>query len=282
MDIFHHSQALRQHLTAYRQHTIALVPTMGNLHRGHLTLVHQAKQRADKVVVSLFVNPLQFAAHEDLDTYPRTLDADQQALDAAGVDILFAPTVADLYPRPLSAQTQVLVPALSDRFCGASRPGHFTGVATVVCKLLNIVQPAIALFGRKDFQQLLIIQHMVADLALPVEIIGVDTVREPDGLALSSRNQYLNPAERDLAPLLFQQLLIIGEQLKQGHRHFVELQQTMTLALNKAGFVTDFVCIVDAVTLEPLQPSSTQAVILVAAQLGKARLIDNLLIEMPN
>lgn len=281
MKILQTCPALRHHLATFRQQRIALVPTMGNLHAGHLALVEHAKQQADQVVVSLFVNPLQFAAHEDLAVYPRTLAADQAALEAAGVEVLFVPEVADIYPQSMAQHTFITVPGLCERFCGASRPGHFVGVATVVCKLFNMVQPDVALFGYKDFQQLQVIRQMVTDLALPVEVVGVDTVREPDGLAMSSRNHYLNTTERAIAPLLFAQLSLIGERLKQGERCIADLEQAMSATLDAAGFVTEFVCIVDAATLAPLQPPSVQAVILAAAQLGGARLIDNLVVDLP-
>jgi pantoate--beta-alanine ligase len=264
---------LRERLAAYRQQRIALVPTMGNLHAGHLALVAQARCVADIVVVSIFVNPLQFGENEDLAQYPRTLSADQAALAAAGVDLLFTPGVAELYPRPLTEQTQVLVPGISDQFCGASRPGHFAGVATVVCKLLNIVQPDIAVFGRKDYQQLYIIRQMVADLALPVQIQSVPTVREPDGLALSSRNQYLSQAERVIAPRLYQQLQHMAGQV--GTVSASRLTVSLAERLDAVGFRTDYVHVVDADSLAPLHSGSEHAVILVAAWLGRTRLIDN-------
>lgn len=281
MKILQNKAALRHYLASCRQERMALVPTMGNLHAGHLALVKEAQQHADNVLVSIFVNPLQFAAHEDLATYPRTLDADQAALMAAGVDALFVPDVSEIYPQTMEQHTYITVPGLSDRFCGASRPGHFVGVATVVCKLLNLVQPDIAVFGRKDYQQLLVIQRLVADLALPIKIVGVDTVREPDGLALSSRNGYLNEQERALAPALYKYIFEAGERLQEGRRYFSELEQAVYVSLNVDGFVTDFVHIVDAATLEPIQPSSQQAVILAAAQLGKTRLIDNRVVDLP-
>lgn len=264
---------LRERLTGCRQQRIALVPTMGNLHAGHLALVAQARRAADIVVVSIFVNPLQFGENEDLARYPRTLSADQVELARAGVDLLFAPIEAELYPRPLADQTQVQVPGLSDQFCGASRPGHFVGVATIVCKLLNIVQPDLVLFGRKDYQQWYVIRQMVDDLVLPVQVDAVPTVREPDGLALSSRNQYLSQAERAIAPQLYQQLQHTAAQI--GQRPVSRLIAELTERLNVTGFCTDYVHIVDADNLAPLQPDSTRAVILVAAWLGRTRLIDN-------
>ena len=197
------------------------------------------------------------------------------------MDALFVPDVADMYPQSMDQHTFITVPGISDRFCGASRPGHFVGVATVVCTLLNLVQPDIAVFGRKDFQQLLVIQRLVTDLALPIEIIGVDTVRESDGLALSSRNHYLNEEERALAPLLSKYMIETAERLTKGERNFSELESAVSNSLNMSGFVTDFVSIVDAATLDPIQPTSQQAVILVAAQLGNTRLIDNRVVDLP-
>ncbi|MEL6722043.1 MAG: pantoate--beta-alanine ligase [Pseudomonadota bacterium] len=278
MDTIVQIAALRERLAMSRRQRIALVPTMGNLHAGHLALVARARRVADIVVVSIFVNPLQFGENEDLAQYPRTLSADRAALAAAGVDLLFTPGVAELYPRPLAEQTQVLVPGISDQFCGASRPGHFAGVATVVCKLLNIVQPDIALFGRKDYQQLHIIRQMVADLALPVQILSVPTVREPDGLALSSRNQYLSPAERVIAPRLYQQLQHAAEQVSQVP--VSRLTADLAEQLNAAGFRTDYVHLVDADSLGLLQSGSKRAVILVAAWLGRTRLIDNVVVSL--
>ncbi len=278
MDTIVQIAALRERLAVCRQQRIALVPTMGNLHAGHLALVAQARRIADIVVVSIFVNPLQFGENEDLAQYPRTLSADRAALAAAGVDLLFTPGVAELCPRPLAEQTQVLVPGISDQFCGASRPGHFAGVATVVCKLLNIVQPDIALFGRKDYQQLHIIRQMVADLALSVQIQSVPTVREPDGLALSSRNQYLSPAERVMAPRLYQQLQHAAEQV--GQVPVSWLTADLAEQLNAAGFRTDYVHLVDADSLGLLQSGSKRAVILVAAWLGRTRLIDNVVVSL--
>ncbi|MEM6405592.1 MAG: pantoate--beta-alanine ligase [Pseudomonadota bacterium] len=278
MDTIVQTAALRERLAVCRQQRIALVPTMGNLHAGHLALVARAQCVADIVVVSIFVNPLQFGENEDLAQYPRTLSADQAALVAAGVDFLFTPGVAELYPRPLAEQTQVLVPGISEQFCGASRPGHFAGVATVVCKLLNIVQPDIALFGRKDYQQLHIIRQMVADLALPVQIQSVPTVREPDGLALSSRNQYLSPVERVIAPRLYQQLQHVAEQV--GQVPVSRLTADLAEQLNAAGFRTDYVHLVDADSLGSLQSGSKRAVILVAAWLGRTRLIDNVVVSL--
>ncbi|MBK1695002.1 pantoate--beta-alanine ligase [Chromatium weissei] len=254
---------------------IALVPTMGNLHRGHLALVQAAQQQAQRVVVSIFVNPLQFGANEDLDAYPRTFEQDQQQLAALGCDVLFAPPVFEVYPHGQTAQTRVEVPELSDILCGASRPGHFVGVATVVCKLFNMVQPNVALFGEKDFQQLLVIRRMVADLNLPIDIIGLPTVREADGLALSSRNGYLSTEDRGRASGLYQTLCSVSRALQAG-TPAAELEQLAIPALRLAGFQPDYVAVRSAATLAPVMPSDTELVILAAAYLGHTRLIDNL------
>lgn len=272
---------LREQLRPKRDGKVAFVPTMGNLHEGHLTLVREAHKHAVCVVASIFVNPMQFAAHEDLDKYPRTLEQDQKALTAEGVDILFAPTVEEIYPKPLAQQTRIEVPDISGLYCGASRPGHFVGVATIVAKLFNMVQPDAALFGKKDFQQLLVIRRMVTDLTMPIEIIGVDTVRETDGLAMSSRNQYLTQTERQIAPLLYQQLQATAQALQQDRYNRDELCAAMRNRLDSAGFVTDYIEILDAGSLLPAQQNSQYWVILAAAQLGSARLIDNIEVHRP-
>lgn len=259
---------------------VAFVPTMGNLHRGHLQLVREAQRNARHVVVSIFVNPMQFGPDEDLDSYPRTLEQDQRALQAEGVTVLFAPSVATMYPLPLERQTRVSVPQIADLFCGASRPGHFDGVATVVCKLFNMVQPDLAVFGKKDFQQLLVIQRMVRDLAMPMRILGVDTVREEDGLAMSSRNQYLTPEERAIAPLLHAVLADAADQVRAGERNYLSLAASLHARLNEQGFVTDYVDFADTQTLLPPDDSSAKVVILAAAYLGRARLIDNIEISL--
>jgi len=272
---------LRDKLSSRRQQgRVAFVPTMGNLHEGHLTLVREATKYAQTVVVSIFVNPMQFGANEDLDKYPRTFEADRAALQAEGVNVLFFPSVDAMYPKPLEQQTRVEVPNISNLYCGASRPGHFVGVATVVCKLFNMVQPDVAVFGKKDFQQLLVIRRMVEDLAMPIQIVGVDTVREPDGLAMSSRNQYLTEQERSKAPLLRQQLEILANRLRGGERDSEGLQQAFNSALSKGGFIPDYVGIVDADSLLAIDQSTTHAAVLAAAQLGRARLIDNIEVSL--
>ncbi len=271
-------KAMQETLAAWRGEgqSIALVPTMGNLHEGHLSLVREARSRADRVVVSLFVNPLQFGEGEDFEAYPRTLDQDQTLLLAAGTDLLFAPDESGLYPCGRENLTQVTVPLLSDMLCGAHRPGHFTGVATVVCKLFNLMQPDLAVFGRKDFQQLLVIQRMVADLNIPVALLGVETWREADGLAMSSRNQYLTEEERALAPQLFQQLSWVADQILAGQRDYAKLEYRATEYLRQQGFQPDYLSVRRVEDLQMPDPEEGHLVILVAATLGRARLIDNL------
>jgi len=273
---------LRKQITAWRQagERIALVPTMGNLHVGHLELVQQARQQADRVVVSIFVNPLQFGAGEDFDSYPRTLEADAAQLEQANADLLFAPPVDEVYPRPQTEQATVTVPGLSDILCGASRPGHFSGVATVVCKLFNMVQPDLALFGEKDFQQLLVIRRMTEDLCLPVEIQGVPTVREVDGLARSSRNGYLTSEERIRAPALYRVLCETAEAMRLGDSDYARLEAAANEQLATAGFGPDYFSIRRASDLGLPEAGEKDLVILAAAQLGKARLIDNLRVSL--
>lgn len=253
---------------------IALVPTMGNLHAGHLTLVRSARALAGRVVVSIFVNPLQFGPSEDFAAYPRTLERDVEQLAAVGADLLFVPTVGAMYPRGQGDHTRVEVPGLSDILCGASRPGHFVGVATVVCKLLNLVQPDLALFGEKDFQQLLVIRRLVEDLSLPVEVHGLPTVREPDGLAMSSRNAYLEPAERALAPGLYRALQRAAERLSGGC--VVDEVETQGLReLAAGGLEPEYLSVRRVSDLAPPGPDDRDLVVLAAARLGRARLIDN-------
>ncbi len=259
---------------------IAFVPTMGNLHAGHIHLVEQARQRAQRVVASVFVNPLQFSAGEDLDAYPRTLAADQQRLAAVGTDLLFAPTEREMYPQGRDAVTYVEVPGLSDILCGAFRPGHFRGVATVVSKLFNIVQPDVALFGTKDYQQLLVIRRMVQDLNLPLEVVGIPTVREDDGLAMSSRNGYLAPAERQTAARLYAVLTELAQAVRGGRRDYAALEQAASERLVAAGFRPDYISVRRAEDLTAPDAGERRLVVLAAAYLGKARLIDNLLIEL--
>jgi pantoate--beta-alanine ligase len=259
---------------------IAFVPTMGNLHSGHMALVNKAAQRADFVVASIFVNPLQFGAGEDLDKYPRTLAADQEKLLQAGCHLLFAPSVEEMYPDGMAGQTRVSVPQLSEGLCGASRPGHFEGVATVVSKLFNMVQPDLAVFGQKDFQQLAVIRALVHDLNMPIQIIGEPTVRAEDGLALSSRNGFLSPEQRAVAPVVYRALSQIGEAIRQGQRDFPTLIGEQLKQLESAGLRPDYLEIRHAKTLRPAESDDRDLVVLVAAFLGTTRLIDNLHLEL--
>ncbi len=263
------------------QNKIALVPTMGNLHQGHLALVKEAKKVAQKVVVSIFVNPMQFDRSEDLINYPRTLENDLKLLEENGVDAVFTPTPEVMYPQGLELQSYVEVPDLCNSLEGQLRPGHFRGVATIVSKLFNIVQPDYACFGLKDFQQVALIKEMVKDLNFQIKIIEVPIVRHEDGLAFSSRNNRLNQAERSIAPRLH---LIISELAKKlsEKKSFADVQDDVEATINKLdnnGFKTDDLTLVDATTLSPDIKNSTKIAILVAAYLGKVRLIDNLVVE---
>ena len=276
MQTIHDRAALHQALKLFRDagETIALVPTMGALHDGHLALVADARRRADRVVVSIFVNPRQFGPNEDFDAYPRRAEADSAKLDAAGVDLLWMPSVDEMYPAGFA--TNISVAGLPDRLCGAARPGHFDGVATVVAKLFNQVRPDIAIFGEKDWQQLAIIRRMAADLDMALDIVGFPTQREDDGLALSSRNAYLTDEERAAAIALPRALGHAARALEAGQDSAAVLA-AVAPALLKAGFsAVDYVELVDAVTLEPVQTIVRPARLLAAARIGKARLIDNL------
>ncbi|MBJ3592701.1 pantoate--beta-alanine ligase [Salmonella enterica subsp. enterica serovar Saintpaul] len=268
---------LRQHIRRLRQEgkRVALVPTMGNLHDGHMKLVDEARARADVVVVSIFVNPMQFDRPDDLVRYPRTLQEDCEKLNKRKVDYVFAPTTQDIYPQGTENQTYVEVPGLSTMLEGASRPGHFRGVATIVSKLFNLIQPDIACFGEKDFQQLALIRKMVADMGYDIEIVGVPIIRAKDGLALSSRNGYLTAEQRKIAPGLSKVMNGIAEKLKAGNRDQEEIIALAEQELNEKGFRADDIQIRDADTLLELTETSKRAVILVAAWLGQARLIDN-------
>ncbi|MBD3898433.1 pantoate--beta-alanine ligase [Halomonas sp. ML-15] len=258
---------------------IALVPTMGNLHAGHLALVQAARQRADLVVATIFVNPMQFGPGEDLDAYPRTLADDQAGLANAGCDLLFTPDTASLYPHGLETHTRIRVPQVSEGLCGGSRPGHFDGVATVVSILFNLVQPDVACFGEKDYQQLAVIRRLVSDLHLPIEIVGVPIVRAADGLALSSRNGYLCAEQRAQAPGLYRTLCELRDALLAGEPRAVSIDSALQRLVER-GFDPDYLE-VRAPDLSPLQADSREAVILAAAQLGPARLIDNLTLTLP-
>ncbi|MGM0785584.1 pantoate--beta-alanine ligase [Halomonas faecis] len=273
---------LREALDAVRRRDqrIALVPTMGNLHAGHLALVEAARRQADVVVATIFVNPLQFGPSEDLDAYPRTLTDDQARLEAAGCDLLFTPDTATLYPHGLTEQTQVCVPGVSEGLCGGARPGHFDGVATVVSMLFNLVQPHLACFGEKDYQQLAVIRKLVADLHFPIEILGVPIVRAEDGLALSSRNGYLSEDERLVAPMLYRTLCQARNALEAGEAPEPVLAQANE-TLRQSGFTPDYLEL-RARDLGPVTATTREAVLLAAARLGPTRLIDNLILTLPS
>ncbi|NQZ80860.1 MAG: pantoate--beta-alanine ligase [Colwellia sp.] len=267
---------LRQQISTWRQQgfTISFVPTMGNLHAGHISLVTAAHKHADKVVASIFVNPMQFGVNEDIENYPRTMESDQQKLTAAGTDLLFTPTPEIIYPKGLDKQSYVEVPNVSDGYCGESRPGHFRGVSTVVCKLFNLVQPDVACFGLKDYQQVQVIQTMVEDLSMPIKIIPVATVRETSGLALSSRNGYLTEEELKIAPALSQNIQWLAKQVATNN-DFIGLAKQAASFIDNAGMKTDYIHICHARTLQPASEDDKEIVILAAAHCGKARLIDN-------
>lgn len=282
MQTFADIAALRDQLRAFKREgrKIAFVPTMGNLHEGHLTLVRKAREHADIVVVSIFVNPMQFERADDLNNYPRTLDEDLSKLNSQGVDLVFTPSAEMMYPEGLDKQTAVEVPGLSSMLEGASRPGHFRGVATIVTKLFNIVQPDVACFGEKDFQQLAIIRKMTSDLALDIEIIGVPTVREMDGLAMSSRNGLLTLDERQRAPVLARTMRWISSAIRGGRDDYASIIEDANDQLRAADLQPDEIFIRDARTLQAINADTTQAVILMSAFLGKARLIDNQVVEL--
>lgn len=274
-------QALRSHIRQWKLAglSIAFVPTMGNLHAGHLKLVTTAKQKADKVVVSIFVNPTQFGPNEDFASYPRTEKQDQTALQESSADLLFLPTVAEMYPQPVL--TTIFVKDLTALHCGSSRPGHFEGVALVVCKLLNMVQPDLLLLGEKDYQQLTVVRRMVADLNLPVEIHGVPTVRDEDGLALSSRNAYLSPQQRTLAPKLYRALCAVREAILAGDNNYPLLIAQQIQLLQEAGFELDYFNVCRTADLALAKEEDLNLVMLIAARLGSTRLIDNITLQKP-
>ncbi|MDJ0807847.1 MAG: pantoate--beta-alanine ligase [Gammaproteobacteria bacterium] len=256
--------------------TLALIPTMGNLHAGHLQLVRTARQQADRCVVSLFVNPMQFGEGEDYASYPRTYEDDKEKLREVGADLLYAPSVDEVYPKGDRGRTRVEVPGISEILCGASRPAHFVGVSTVVCKFFNMIQPNLAVFGEKDYQQLMVIRQMVEDLCIPVEVVGVPTVREPDGLALSSRNGYLTHEERSIANCLYKTLLKTAAAIERADSDYPRLEEEASTELKAVGFRPDYFSIRSALDLSTPDPDAPELVILSAAWLGKARLIDNL------
>lgn len=272
MEIIATIPALRQRLSSAGR--VVFVPTMGNLHDGHVSLVRMARERGDCVVVSIFVNPLQFGANEDLASYPRTLQADCEKLQAAGADIVFTPSEAELYPTPQTVQVEP--PPIAGELCGAHRPGHFRGVCTVVAKLFNIVQPAVAIFGSKDFQQLFILREMVRQLAVPVEMLAGETVRESDGLAMSSRNGYLKPAQRLEAPRLYRALQQVVLAVQKGRQDFSAIEEQTAQYLTQLGWIVDYISVRSAATLLPPQAGETALVVLGAARMGSTRLIDNI------
>ncbi|ACT48790.1 pantoate--beta-alanine ligase [Methylotenera mobilis] len=266
--------------TLKAQHSIAFVPTMGNLHDGHIALVSLAKQHAKCVVASIFVNPLQFGPNEDFASYPRTLEADCKRLEEAGADIVFIPSVTEMYPdfdgQQLNQSMTISAPPIATELCGASRPGHFSGVATVVMKLFNLVMPQVAVFGKKDFQQVFVIKELVRQFNLPIQIIAGDTVRETSGLAMSSRNGYLTPAQKAEAAQLHQCLVSIVNQIQQGNINFAGLTQSAAQTLTQKGWLVDYISVRAADTLLPATNQDKQLVVLIAAKLGNTRLIDNI------
>ena len=268
---------VRTHVARWheRKQRVVFVPTMGNLHAGHVSLIEAARRHGKRFVASIFVNPMQFGPNEDFAHYPRTPTQDAKMLSDAGCDLMFMPEVGEMYPNGADQATRVEVPGISNILCGEFRPGHFEGVATVVAKLFNIVDADVAIFGEKDFQQLTVIRRMVADLCLRVEIVGAPTVRESDGLAMSSRNQYLDEGQRRLAPTIYRQLQQAVSALKSGVRDYARIEGTGRAALDSAGFRTDYFSVRDARTLGEAQPDTRQFAVLTAARLGKARLIDN-------
>lgn len=276
------SEALREQLVDWRHsgEHIALVPTMGNLHDGHLSLVSLAREHAERVVVSIFVNPTQFGETDDFDQYPRTLERDKRRLKRVKADLLFVPDVETMYPFGIDNATSVTVPVITAEFCGVFRPGHFDGVTSVVSRLFNIVQPDVAIFGQKDFQQQLVIRRLVDDLRLPLQIVSGATQREADGLALSSRNQYLSDEERAVAPTLYSVLQGIGNELQAGKRNYTELEQQAMDVLSDAGFDPEYVGIRRAENLQLPDRDNDEIVILAAVRLGAARLIDNIIVTI--
>ena len=282
MQVITSREELRELHDTWRHHDehVAIVPTMGNLHEGHLSLVELAAEHAERVVVTVFVNPTQFGDGEDFEDYPRTLERDTRRLKTLQADVVFAPSVDTVYPFGIDNATTVSVPGLTQNFCGASRPGHFDGVTTVVARLFALVQPDVAVFGQKDYQQQLVIRHMTTDLNLPIRIITAPTVREPDGLAKSSRNQYLSSDEREIAPQLHVAIQHIGQELQNGKRNFEELESTAVDTLRTGGFTPDYVAIRRAQNLEVPDRDCDEIVVLAAAQLGKARLIDNIVVTI--
>jgi len=275
-------QELAEHIAEWRHNEehVALVPTMGSLHAGHLALVELAREHAERVVISIFVNPTQFAEGEDFDKYPRSLERDTLRLKTTAADMIFAPDVSTVYPFGIENATTVCVPGLTENFCGASRPGHFDGVTTVVARLFALVQPDVAVFGQKDYQQQLVIRRMVEDMNLPVSIITSETIREDDGLALSSRNAYLDEEQRATAPALYEELSSVGHELQNGRRNFSELESAAQQRLVDVGFDVEYFAIRRALNLEIPDRDCDDLVVIAAAKLGEARLIDNVVVTV--
>lgn len=282
MQVFHHVSSLRKTLASERSAglRVGFVPTMGNLHDAHLELVRTAQQHCDRVIVSIFVNRLQFGLNEDWDRYPRTLEADIRKLREYNCDYLFCPEESEIYPNGMDEQTRVIVPTMANVLCGASRPGHFEGVTTVVAKLFNIVQPDVAVFGIKDYQQLAIIRRMVEDLCIPVDIVAGDIVRETDGLAMSSRNGYITEQERPTANQLYKSLLWVREQILAGERNFQALEAAARQQIESAGYRPDYVSVANAKTLDPAANDDAHIAVLGAMYTSRARLIDNVTLSV--
>ncbi len=282
MQVITTKEEMQDCLTEWRHNNehVALVATMGNLHDGHMRLVDLAREHAERVVVTVYVNPTKFGPDEDFEEYPRTLERDTRRLKKVSADVLFVPTDETVYPFGHDCATVVSVPGLTENFCGASRPGHFDGVTTVVARLFALVQPDVAVFGQKDYQQQLVIRYMSEDLNLPIRIITAETIREDDGLAMSSRNQYLTEEERALAPELHRILDRTGLELQSGKRDFEGLESQATASLEAAGFTIDYVAIRRAQNLAPPDRDCDEIVILAAVHLGKARLIDNVVVTI--
>jgi len=276
------SESLREALGDWRRdgEHIALVPTMGNLHDGHLSLVTLAREHAERIVVSIFVNPTQMSEDEDFEQYPRSLERDRRRLKRVNADLLFVPDIDTMYPFGLDNATSVTVPVLTADFCGAFRPGHFDGVTSVVSRLFSIVQPDVAIFGQKDYQQQLVVRRLVEDLRVPLTVVSAPTKREDDGLALSSRNQYLSEEQRGVAPTLYSVLQGIGKDLQAGKRNFEELEKQAMAVLTDSGFDPEYVGIRRAENLEKPDRDNDEIVVLAAARLGNARLIDNILVSI--
>lgn len=282
MLVVNNKQELADQIVEWRHNDehVALVPTMGSLHAGHLALVELAREHAERVVVSIFVNPTQFGAGEDFEKYPRTMDLDTRRLKTTATDLLFAPDVDTVYPFGIENATTVSVPGLTENFCGAARPGHFDGVTTVVARLFALVQPDVAVFGQKDYQQQLVIRRMVEDMNLPVSIITSETIRDDDGLALSSRNSFLTEEQRARAPALYKALSSVGQELQNGRRNFSELESAANQKLVDEGFEVDYFAIRRAQNLEIPDRDCDDLVVLTAAHLGDARLIDNIVVTV--